>query len=100
MTKREPYIGADGEVRDLDDAFFAKARRGRPPMLPTERKVRVNLMIEPDLARELDLMIGPAEYLAVTRLQADALVTVDPDLARTASGVVAVADVEDLGRTS
>jgi len=61
---------------------------------------RVSRRVAWSLARELDLMIGPAEYLAVTRLQADALVTVDPDLARTASGVVAVADVEDLGRTS
>ena len=52
------------------------------------------------LARELDVPIGDAEYLAVTRLQADALVTVDPDLARTASGVVELADVEDLGRPS
>jgi predicted nucleic acid-binding protein len=52
------------------------------------------------LARELDVPIADAEYLAVTRLQADALVTVDLDLARTASGVVGLADVEDLGRPS
>ncbi|MEM8841001.1 MAG: NAD(P)-binding domain-containing protein [Pseudomonadota bacterium] len=34
MTAREPYIGADGEVRELDDDFFAKAkaRRGGPIM--------------------------------------------------------------------
>ena len=32
-----------------------------------------------------------AEYLAVTRLQADALVTVDPELAAKADGVVPVA---------
>jgi hypothetical protein len=63
MTKREPYIGADGEVRDLDDAFFAKARRGRPPMLPTERKVRVNLMIDPDLARELDQLGNKSAFV-------------------------------------
>ena len=37
-----------------------------------------------------------AEYLAVTRLQADALVTVDPRLAAAAEGVVPVAAVEDL----
>lgn len=52
------------------------------------------------LARELQLPVGDAEYLAVTRLQADALVTVDPDLSRTAAGVVTVGDVEDLGRPS
>ena len=37
-----------------------------------------------------------AEYLAVTRLQADALVTVDPSLAATARDVVTVADFDDL----
>jgi predicted nucleic acid-binding protein len=37
-----------------------------------------------------------AEYLAVTRLQADALVTVDPRLAVTARGTVAVAALDDL----
>ncbi len=37
-----------------------------------------------------------AEYLAVTRLQADALVTVDPDLAAKADGIVPVAPVEAL----
>jgi predicted nucleic acid-binding protein len=37
-----------------------------------------------------------AEYLAITRLQADALVTVDPELAAKAEGVVPVAPVEVL----
>ena len=37
-----------------------------------------------------------AEYLAVTRLQADALVTVDPDLAAKADTVVPIASVRDL----
>jgi hypothetical protein len=37
-----------------------------------------------------------AEYLAVTRLQADALVTVDPSLAATARDIVAVAAIDDL----
>lgn len=37
-----------------------------------------------------------AEYLALTRLQADALVTLDPALARSARTVVAVAGIEDL----
>ena len=37
-----------------------------------------------------------AEYLAVTRLQADALVTVDPDLAAKADTVVPIASVQDL----
>lgn len=37
-----------------------------------------------------------AEYLAVARLQADALVTVDPDLAAKAEGVVPVAPLRVL----
>jgi predicted nucleic acid-binding protein len=37
-----------------------------------------------------------AEYLAVTRLQADALVTVDPDLAAKAEGAVPVAPLRAL----
>lgn len=37
-----------------------------------------------------------AEYLAVTRLQADALVTVDATLAANATGVVPLARVADL----
>jgi predicted nucleic acid-binding protein len=37
-----------------------------------------------------------AEILAVTRLQADALVTVDPELAAKADGIVGLAAVDDL----
>jgi hypothetical protein len=37
-----------------------------------------------------------AEYLAVTRLQADALVTIDPALAGAADGVVPVAPMQSL----
>jgi predicted nucleic acid-binding protein len=37
-----------------------------------------------------------AEYLALTRLQADALVTVDPSLAATARDAVPVAAIDDL----
>ncbi|MBE0010724.1 MULTISPECIES: type II toxin-antitoxin system VapC family toxin [unclassified Arthrobacter] len=40
--------------------------------------------------------IDDAEYLAVTRLQADALVTVDEDLAAKAAGVVPLAPLEAL----
>jgi len=49
------------------------------------------------IAREHDwTVLRDAEYLAITRLQADALITVDPDLAALAQAVVAVADVDDL----
>jgi predicted nucleic acid-binding protein len=37
-----------------------------------------------------------AEYLAVTRLQADALVTVDPSLAAVAAGMVPTASLRDI----
>ena len=40
--------------------------------------------------------IGDAEYLAVTRLQADALVTIDDSLARRADGIVPVVSPEAL----
>jgi hypothetical protein len=49
------------------------------------------------IAREHDWeSLREAEYLAVTRLQADALVTVDPTLAARAADVVPVASVEAL----
>jgi predicted nucleic acid-binding protein len=37
-----------------------------------------------------------AEYVALTRLQADAFLTLDPDLARRAQDLVRVATIEDL----
>ena len=40
--------------------------------------------------------LADAEYLAVTRLQADALVTIDSDLAAKASGVVPLAPYDEL----
>ena len=49
------------------------------------------------IARQHDWdALRDAEYLAVTRLQADALATVDPGLAATARDVVAVAAIDDL----
>jgi predicted nucleic acid-binding protein len=53
------------------------------------------------IAREHDWdRLRDAEYLAVTRLQADALVTVDPELMAKASNVVPVDSIQDLGRPS
>lgn len=52
-----------------------------------------------DLARKHDWStLRDAEYLAVAMLQADALVTADPELAARAEGVVPVATVSDLVR--
>lgn len=49
------------------------------------------------LAREHDWdTLRDAEYLAVARLQADALVTVDPDLAAKADGIVPLAPLSAL----
>jgi predicted nucleic acid-binding protein len=42
------------------------------------------------------ITLRDAEYLAITRLQADALVTVDPSLAAAARDVVATAVIDDL----
>ena len=41
-----------------------------------------------------------AEYVALTKLQADALVTLDEDLARSVEGVVPTASIDDLRRPS
>ncbi|WP_328523989.1 hypothetical protein [Kribbella sp. NBC_00359] len=50
-----------------------------------------------DIALERDWdTLRDAEYLAVTKLQADALITVDPELAAKADGVVPLADLRDL----
>jgi predicted nucleic acid-binding protein len=58
---------------------------------------RVSRRIAWQVAREHDwTTLRDAEYLALTRLRADALVTVDPSLAATARNVVAVAALDDL----
>jgi hypothetical protein len=49
------------------------------------------------LASELGLDdTGDAEYLAVARLQADALVALDPRIAALAAGIVPLATIDDL----
>lgn len=68
----------------------------------TELKVRllgdrVSRRVAWDLALEHGWPdLGDAECLAVAKLQADALVTVDASLAEKAEGVVPVAQLEDL----
>ena len=58
---------------------------------------RVSRRIAWQEARQHDWdTLRDAEYLAITRLQADALVTVDPGLAAAARDIVAVAAVDDL----
>ena len=68
----------------------------------TETKVRllgdrVSRRTAWEIARGRDWpTIKEAEYLAVARLQADALVTVDPDLMARADGIVSMAPIEAL----
>jgi len=53
MADPKPYIDEDGEVRELDENFFATAKRGRPAMPEAQRKKRVNLMLDPDVIEKL-----------------------------------------------
>ena len=50
---RQPYIGDDGEVRELDDAFFTNAHlgagRGRPKLPSEIRKKQVSILLDPDV---------------------------------------------------
>lgn len=49
------------------------------------------------MARYVDWdTLREAEYLAVTRLQADALITIDPDMAAKAEGLVAIVPLDAL----
>lgn len=60
---KRPYINRDGEVRELDQGFFAIAKRGRPP-LPTEaKKRRVNIMLDPDVADRLKAIPNVSAYV-------------------------------------
>ena len=53
MADVKPYIDDDGEVRELDEHFFANAKRGRPPLPKEQRKRPVNLMLSPDVVNAL-----------------------------------------------
>ena len=53
MADVKPYIDDEGEVRELDEHFFAKAKRGRPPLPSAQRKKRVHLMLDPDVIEGL-----------------------------------------------
>lgn len=50
---QKPYIGPDGEVRELDQEFFTRAKRGRPQLPEALKKRRVNLMLDPDVATRI-----------------------------------------------
>ena len=102
---------APGSLRsDALQLLLAEVRAGRrtekDALATHERVTEVKVRLFGDrvsratawrIARERDWpSLREAEHLAVVRLQADALVTVDPELAEKAVGVVAVAPVDDL----
>lgn len=47
------YINRKGDVAELDDAFFAKARRGRPSLRPEQSKQQVSIMLDLDVVERL-----------------------------------------------
>ena len=49
----KPLVDSEGAVRELDEAFFSRAKRGRPSLPDGTRKRHVNLMLDPDVAVEL-----------------------------------------------
>lgn len=70
MPPKKSYIDEDGEVRELDEAFFREAKPtaeipelvelltrhgkwGRPPLPPEARKKRVTLHLDPDVLDRL-----------------------------------------------
>ena len=83
------------------------ARTDHEALLAHERATSVPIRLLGDrvsrrtawrLAREHGwVTLGHAEYVAIALLQADALVTVDADLARMAEGIVPLAPWEALG---
>lgn len=45
----KPLVDADGEVSELGEAFFERARPGRPALPVGKKRERVNLMLDPEL---------------------------------------------------
>ncbi len=82
----------------------ALTRKEADMRLATLRKLRIRLLGDRSLqqvAWRLAEQLGwgdtfAAEYLALTQLQADALVTADAELMRSAANVVAFASVQDV----
>lgn len=63
MSKARSLTDAEGEAPELGEAFFGKATRGRPVMLPDDRKVRRNFMIDPDIAAKLDAVGNKSAFV-------------------------------------
>ena len=83
-----------GERTEREGRDLLRAIAGMPMRVLGDRMSRATAW---RIAADLDLDDPtPAEYLAVTRLQADALVALDDRLLRLADGVVPVAPVTEL----
>jgi hypothetical protein len=103
-------VGPAGLRSQAVSLLYAELRAGTlddadiRPLLDAVTTIRIRLLGDRmsrgtawRLARELGLDdTGPAEYLAVTRLQADALIALDPAIARIADGVVRLAPLDAL----
>ena len=83
-----------GELSPAEGRRLLEVFAGMPIRLLGDRVSRSTAW---KIAEELDAEdTADAEYLAVTRLQADALIALDPALAERARGVVPVATLSDL----
>jgi len=53
MPQDKSYIDENGDALELDEAWFAQARRGRPPLPDEQRKKSVHIMLDPDILDRL-----------------------------------------------
>lgn len=53
MKRAKSQVDADGDAVELGDAFFSTAKRGRPTLHPSQRKQRLNVMFDPEVADRL-----------------------------------------------
>jgi len=59
----KPFVSLDGEVRELDQDFFARAKRGRPTLREAAKKRRVNLMLDPEVAVRLQALGNASAFV-------------------------------------
>ena len=43
------YLDENGEICELDEQFFAEAKRGRPPLPADQKKQQVTMLLDPDV---------------------------------------------------
>ena len=59
----KPFVSPEGEVRELDQDFFARAKRGRPSLPEAAKKRRVNLMLDPEVAVRLKALGNASAFV-------------------------------------